>query len=781
MLLRDLLHMRGQVIAVALVVACGVATYVTMRSSYEALISSKDEYYEKYRFADVFSQLKRAPQSLESKLAAIPGVVTAQTRVVVEVTLDVAGVDEPATGRLVSIPQYRVPMLNDIFLRAGRWVEPGRREEVLVSESFSEANGLKVGDSVGAVINGRWEKLLIVGIALSPEYVNEIRGADVFPDHRRFGIFWMAREALGPAFDMEGGFNDVSIALAPGASEAEVIARTDSLLEPYGGLGAYGRSEQLSHRFLSDEISQDRITGIFVPFIFLGIAAFLVHTVLSRLVASQRNQIAVLRAFGYSSAAVGLHYLKFGLAAALTGAVGGTALGIWLGSGLANLYMEFFHFPVLIFRTGPELIGLAVVISAGSAVVGALSAVRKVMSLPPAEAMRPEPPARFRSGLLERLGLRRLLSPAGRMIVRNIERRPIKAMLSVLGIALAVAILVVGRYFFDALDYIIEVQFRTVQREDVAVSFNNPKTSRVKYDLTHLHGVLRMEPFRVVPARLRFEHRSRRVGILGLSPEGQLRRLMDREMNVLALPTEGVVVTAKLAELLGVRVGDLITVEVLEGARPIKQVLVAGSVDEMIGISAYADIRMLNRLMREGPTISGAYLAIDQAASGELYSVLKRTPAVSGVAIREAMLESFLDTIAESLTISTTVLIGFACVIAFGMVYNGSRISLSERGNELASLRVLGFSRREVAVMLFGEQVILTLIAVPFGFAIGYGICAGLALAMESELYRMPVIISLESYAFAFVVVAIAALLSALLVGRRLNRLDLIAVLKARE
>lgn len=779
--MRDLIHLRGQVVAVALVVACGIATYVTMRSSYDALVVSREAYYQEYRFADVFAQLKRAPESLSSEIQSLPGVATTQTRVVLEVTLDVPGLDEPATARLVSIPERRTAILNDLYIRQGRYIEPGRRDEVLVSEAFAEANELQVGQSLEAVINGRWEEMRIVGIALSPEYVHEIRAADVFPDRRRFGILWMSRDTLGPAFDMEGAFNNVTVSLAPGASEPEVIDRLDELLERYGGLGAYGRDEQESHRFLADEIEQDRITGIIVPAIFLGVAAFLIHMVLSRLVATQRDQIAVLKAFGYGNVAVGIHYLKFALVAVLAGTVVGTALGVWFGAALAEVYKQFFRFPVLRFEVGVGTAGLAIAISAGAAFLGAILAVRRVVALPPAEAMRPEPPSNFRPGLFERIGLQKLFSPAARMIVRNIERRRWKAALSILGIALAVAVLVVGRYSFDALDYIIEVHFRTAQREDATITFNNPRTSRARFDVTHLPGVLRAETFRTVPVRLRFEHRSKRVAILGIRPDGELRTLLDRSLRKVDLPPEGLLLSTKLAEVLGAGPGDTITVEVLEGERPVRRVPVVRLVDEWIGLSAYMDSRALSRLMREGETVSGAYLAIDPRFATQLYRLIKRTPAVAGSAFRERMLASFLETVAKSLTISTTVLIVFACVIAFAMVYNSARVALSERGHELASLRVLGFTQREVSVMLLGEQALLTLAAIPLGFAIGLGICALLAQLMNTELYRMPLVLSGQSYAFAFLIIGAAVGLSGLLILKRLYSLDLVAVLKTRE
>lgn len=780
-LIRDLVHLRGQVIAISLVVACGVAVFVTTRTAYDSLLISQATYYADYRFADVFASLKRAPDALVARIAAIPGVASVRTRVVFDVVLDVPGLTEPATGRLVSIPERRVPVLNDLYLRRGRYVEPGRRDEVVVSEAFASANHLEVGDTLGAVLNGRWERLRIVGIVLSPEYVYEIRGTDIFPDNRRFGVLWMSRDAMGPAFNMDGAFNDVVLALAPDANAAEVIARLDRLLDRYGGLGAYGRRDQLSHRFLSDEIAQSRIFGAVLPAIFLGVAAFLLNIVLSRVVSLQRDQIAVLKAFGYTNLTVGLHYGAFALVAVLIGAVAGTGLGLWLGALINRMYVNFYRFPVLRYEVGPTAIGLAVGVAAVAALVGAWSSVRRAVALPPAEAMRPEPPTRFRSGWLERSGLQRWLSPPARMILRNVTRRPARAALSVLGMAFAVAILVLGRYFVDAIRYIADVQFRIVQRDDVTVTFHDPLPARTRHAIQQLPGVLAAEPFRTVAARVRFGHRTRRTGLIGLVPNGRLHRLIDTQLHPLDVPAEGVLLTRKLAEILAVSPGDMLTVEVLEGERPVRSVPVAGVVDELVGLSAYMDIRALHRLMREGGSVSGAFLAVDARVGPRLYSELKQMPAVGGVAIRTVALQSFEDTLAKSMGIFTTVLVVFACVIAVAMVYNAARIALSERGRELASLRVLGFTRGEVAVLLLGEQALLTLLAIPLGWLIGYEICALLAQQYQWELFRLPLVVRSDNYAFAFLIVILAALLSGLVVRRRLDRLDLVEVLKTRE
>jgi putative ABC transport system permease protein len=781
-LIRDVIHLRGQVIAVTLVIACGVASFVAMRSTYNSLLLSRQSYYEAYRFAEIFAQLKRAPDSLGTRIGEIPGVARSEFRVIADVTLDIPGLTEPGRGRIVSIPEKRAPILNDIYLKEGRYLEPGANNEVLASAAFAEANGLRPGSTISAVINGSWQELRIVGLALSPEYVYEIRGGEIFPDARRSGVLWMSREALGPAFNMKGAFNDVSLTLSNGAIQANVIQQLDALLAGYGGLGAYNRDDQVSNRFLINELAELQVTGSFIPAIFLAVTAFLIHLVLSRLVATERQEIAVLKAFGYGNYSIGFHYLKLAFLVILGGVVLGVGVGWYFGYKITELYMEFFRFPSLSYELAPTVVAAACLISLVAASVGALSAVRRSVALPPAEAMRPEPPTKFRGGFLEQLGFHQLVPTSVRIILRNLERRPGKAMLSVLGIALATGLLVVGFFlYFDTIDRIIDVQFNAVQREDVSVVFHEPRAAGVKYDLANLPGVIRVEPFRTVSARLRFAHRTRRTALMGLQSNSDLRRVVAKDFQTVALPPDGLLLTTKLAEILGVKPGQKITVEVLEGERPVREIAFAGGVDELVGLSAYMDIRALNQLMDEGETSSGAFLLADSRAMPELYAQLKQTPAVSAVSIPATVLASFNETIARTMNTSTIILIGFAVIIAFGMVYNGARIALSERGHELASLRVLGFSRGEIGVMLLGEQAILTILAIPVGFALGYGMAGLITISIDTELVRFPLFISVKTYTLAFLVIAGAAFLSGYLVLWRLRNLDLVGVLKTRE
>ena len=778
---RDLRHMSGQIIATSIVVACGVASFVSMRTTYDSLNVSQQTYYSNYRFADVFASLKRAPESVRTRIESIPGVAEVQTSVVAEVAIDLPDLPEPAQGKLVSITPHQAKGLNDLHLLRGRYIEPARTGEVIVSGAFAGANGFVPGDRIDANINGRKRKLTIVGVALSPEYIYEIRPGDIFPDNRRYGIIWINRHEVASAYQMDGAFNDVALTLAPGASEDSVIESLDKILEEYGGLGAYGRIDQQSFRFISNEFSQLRTFGMFLPIVFLGVTAFLLHLVLSRLVKTEREQIGLLKAFGYSNIRIAVHYLLFALCCITSGVVIGIALGLWLGSAMTDMYTEYFHFPVLVFRAGWDVMAVSILLSVVAAFVGAITSLIAVVTIPPAEAMRPEAPASYTPGWFERFGLQSLVSPANRIIVRNLAREPWRATLAMIGISFAAALLFTGFYFFDAIDQIVEVQFHKAIREDVMVTFHSPRPGRVRYEMLDLPGVRNAEFFRAVPVRLRNGHLKKRIGLQGIEGEALLHRIVDKDGVVQTLPTAGLLVSGELADQLDVDIGDKLTVEVLEGRRPVRQVTVVQTMDEMLGMNAYMEIRSLNRLIDEDDAVSGAFLSVDNDKLDQLYLQLKKMPSIAGVGLPGVILKGFEDTFARTIGGFTFFLVGFSSAIVFGVVYNAARVALSERGRELASLRVLGFTRREIAHILFGEQAILTLFAVPIGWVVGIILCNLMNNLVDREILRLPLVFSTKTFALTALIVASASLVSGLIVSRRLQSLDLIEVLKTRE
>jgi putative ABC transport system permease protein len=780
-LVRDLIHMKGQAIAIMLVIAAGVGTFVMSLCAYESLREGKDRFYRNFRFAEVFCSARRCPDSLIPRIKQIPGVAVVETRLVYDVLLDVPEMTEPAKARLISVPDTGEQKLNKVYISRGRMIEPGRSGEVVVSEMFADAHGFVPGDTVDAILNGRIQTFKIVGIALTPEYVIQMQGGTLLPDKKRFGIFWMNQRELESAFDMSGAFNDVCLKLSYDANEQEVIAQLDSLLEPYGTIGAFGRDEQLSHQYVTDELFQLRTMAMIAPAIFFSVAAFLLNIVISRIISQQREQIAALKAFGYSNLEVGFHYMNMVLIISFLGTLAGTLFGIWMAINLTEMYQEFYKFPQLSFQINMAAIMWAVLLTTAATLIGTWLAVRRAVRLPPAEAMRPEPPPNFRPTFVERFIPAHLLPQAARMIVRNVERKPIKAATSIIGIAMAVAVMVLGSFSLDALNYLIEFQFRKAQRQDLTIGFVEPATSSVMHELAQMEGVLDSETIRGVATRLRFQHRSRRVAIVGLEPNPQLFRLLDADEKPVTVPEHGIMLNSKLAELLGVKLGDEITVEVLEEKRPVVQVEVTAIVNEFGGINAYMDKALVHKLLKESAVASGAFLKVDQNFVETVYHELESRPGVGSVEIKDAAIQSFRETIAENMLTMRSFNILFAALIAIGVVYNSARISLSEQSRDLATMRVIGFTRREVSTVLLGELALFTLVAIPLGWLIGYAFAALMILGLDTENYRIPLVVSRSTFAFASLVVIIAAFFSGLIVQRRISKLDLVAVLKTRD
>ncbi len=779
-LLRNLWTMKSQAFAIALVIGCGVAMSVMSLSTLRSLQATRQTYYERFRFADVFAGFKRGPLSLRSRVQQLPGVAQVDTRVVQSVNLIVEGLREPAVGKLISIPDHGPPKLNRLYLRRGRMPEPGRMEAV-VGESFAVAHNFQPGSNVKAILNGRLRTLKIVGIALSPEHIIEISAGDVLPDNKRFGIFWLTSTEMEAAFDMEGACNDLSLSLMRGANESDIIRRLDNLLDDWGGIGSYGRGDQLSHRFTSDEIQQLRAMGLVTPVIFMSVAAFMLNMVMTRMLDMQREQIAALKAFGYYNSEITFHYLKLvGLIVAV-GVVAGAGFGIWMGHGLTKLYTQFFHFPVFVFEFDWQTTLLTAFVCAAAAIAGTYGALRSASRLPPAEAMRPKSPGNFRQSIPERLGLLEWMPQTWRMILRQIQRKPIKTSFSVLGIAMAAGVVVLGSYATDALDFIVDFQYRQAQRQDLWVNLAEASPLDAVQDLQHMPGVIKVESFRALPVRVRVGSKSRRLTIMGMEQRRDIFRILDQSGQAPELTDDGIVVSEKLAELLGISVGDTVTVEVLEGKRAVVDVCVVGTVDDLSGTNGFALRPFVNRMAQEGAFVSGAWLSVDPLHLDRLYSELKATPHVVGVTAKAVSIQSFLDTIGENQMRMQGFVIGFAIAIAAGVVYNTARISLSERDRELATMRVLGFTRGEISVVLLGELALLTIAAIPIGLVIGYGMAWLSSLSIHTDLFRIPLVIAPATYGRAAIIVLVSAVVSGLIVRRRLDKLDLFAVLKGQE
>jgi putative ABC transport system permease protein len=778
-LVRDLWTLRGQVFTIALVLASGIASFIMSISTLESLQVTRAAVYSEFAFAEVFANVTRAPAPVADEIAAIPGVATVETRVSGATRIELPGFADPVMGQLVSIPDEGQPQLNRLFLRQGRL--PQEPDEMVISDGFAEVHALQLGDSLQAVINGRQETLQITGIGLAPDYIYQMGASAGFPDIERFAVLWMQRSALATALDMEGAWNEISMTLAPGVREEDVIERIDLALDRYGGLGAYGRDDQISNRFLNEEFRQLQNIAGMVPVIFLGVAAFLLNVVISRLIGTERDQVATLKAFGYSNLQVGYLYAKFVAVIVLLGTAGGVAIGVILGQLLSGLYRDFYRFPYLNYFLSLQTVAWATGITTFAAALGTFRAVRRGVTLPPAQAMRPEAPPTYRPSFLERIGLQRFLTQPSRMILRDLQRRPVKSLFSILGISAACAVVIFGSFFADAVRRAVDIEFRFARSDDMTVMFSRPLSRRALYEIETIPGVEHAEPFRMVPVTLYHGAATYRTQLEGYTGETKLRRLIDQDLNFVNIPAEGILLNSYAADLLGLETGDTVRVEVMQGRQLERDVPVVGIIEQYMGSSGYMRLDRLNHLVDDAQSISGVSLAVAPGAADAINNRLEEMAWVSGVQDLEAAIANFNETFAEQILIFISISSLFAAAIAFGVIYNSARISLAERSRELASLRVLGYTRGEISYILLGQLALITLLAIPIGFLFGRILGAVMIANSDTEFFRIPLYVDDATLARAALTVLGAAAFSALVVRRKLDQLDLIGVLKTRE
>ena len=780
-LLRDLWRMRGQAVAIALVLAAATATFVLSVGVHRSLLQTREAYYQRNSFADVFADMTRAPRSVVARIAAIPGVGRAEGSIQQFAALDYPGRIEPMRALINSVDEGGRTQLNRILLRGGRLPRPGEAGEVVVDEVFAKVNDLRLGSSIDALIHGRKQRLHVVGLGLAPNYIYAIAPGDLIPDDRRFGIFWMGREALEAATDRKEAINSLSLTLEPGASQADVIREVDAVIARYGGSGAYGRDDHMSHAFLDNELMQLEALTRVIPPIFLLVSTFLVYIVLGRMIRTERTQIGLMKAFGYSNQAIGWHYLKFALTVALIAAAIGSLAGIWMGQGMTRLYAQYYRFPFLYYEISPAIFLGAAGLSLGAAALGALGGMREAAGLRPAEAMTPPPPPIYRAGAIERLGGKLAFTATGHMIARHIVRWPGRSAVTVVGVALSMGLLFATMQFMDSSRAMLEGYFYRAQRQDLTVTFVEPRSEAVLYALKQLPGVVRVEAIKAVPVKLSRGNRVER-GAIESAPSGSLLTArIDREGHEIALPPGGVMLSRQMADKLAVRSGDRILVQMLGGRRTIATLPVVGIVDEFIGERVYASQATLDRLARDAAPVGSALLRIDPQHRERVLAELKEMPVVLGVTERDAALRKFEQMIDDNLFTMLGFYIAFASAIAVGVVYNSARILFSERAHELATLRVLGYHRGEVAVVLLGELAVLVMLAVPLGCLFGYGLAQLMTAMFSSDLFRLPFAPSRASYGYSALVVLAAAALTALAVARRVLGLDMVRVLKGRE
>lgn len=779
-LIRDLGRLWLPALAISMVLACGIMTLVSMQGTEATLTLTRADYYRDQAFAQIFAHAERIPAETGKAIAALPDLERVELRSTAAGRFHLGSVE--GTVQVVSLPPDGLPALNRPLLRAGLMPDPAHDGEIALAEGFAQANGLRMGDRLSLTILGRTAEYRVTGTVLSPEFIYAPRPGSMMPDDRRHGIVWITARELQALLGQPGVSNDLLATLRPGASAERAIAAIDRLLDLYGGTGAYGRDRQVSDVFLTNELAQLRTLAVWLPPVFLIVSAFLVNMVLDRLIRLERHHIGLLKAVGYGTGRIVAHYLTLAVAIGLPGLVLGWAAGWGLGVLLTDLYTEYFRFPRLAFRADAASFGWSGLAATAALVLGAARSVLSSARLPPALAMAPPAPPRFGRSLVDPLAQALGLGRLAMMVMRSVLRQPIRAGTTALGVAAAVAILVASFFTFDVIDVIMRDIFSRTNRQDVVLTLTGQaQPGALRQAALHLPGVIEAEADRIYPVRLVHGAHDRLTSLRVHEGTSRLVHVLDAQGRPASPSPAGLMLPAALAEALDAGPGDLIQVELLAAPRESYQMIVGGLVRQSMGQEAHADAALMGRLMRRPPPATAVNLRLDPTRRPAFDAAISKAPGVLAATDLTELEAQFQAEVNDSLLVETLIFSAIGMLITLGVVYNAARIQLAERAHELATLRVLGYTRTEVASVLVGEQMVVVILALPFGLLGGYGLAAAMSRGFSSEIVTMPLVVD-RSTLFAAAAIALGtALVTSVAVARGLARVDLVSALKSRE
>lgn len=772
---REILSFKAQVFSIGIVVGIGIGVYFGFSTTYESLLESRDRFYQSAKLPDLFTRVSKAPNYLLSQIRGIEGTEQVEGRIEQDALISLPKMTEPGVGHFISIPAGQ-PELSQLFLVKGRLPNPN---EILVSEGFFNAQTLKLGDSLFATLNGKQKEFSISGVAVSPEHIIAIQPGSPMPDDLHFAVIWIHQSVLESTLDMRASFNSLALTVKPNSSIERIKTEIDDLLSRYGGTNTYSRDKQISAVYVREELKQLSVQAQSIPIIFFLVAAFILNIVISRLVRTQRTQIATLKAVGHRNITISQYYFTLSFLIVLIGALFGILLGVWIGKNMVELYGYYYHFPILVYKFSFSRLFISILFGFGTAFIGTYSSLKKVFRLQPAEAMRPPAPISYANSWLENRGIFQFLKPQMRMVIRGIATSPFRSIMVGLGVSFSIVLLVLGLFWGDSLETLLMGQYGFRQKETGRIQLTREMQNSVVYQIARLPGVIEAEGYRTVPVEIKFNNERETSSIIGYPPNFKLSEVMDEDFNPIPLPTSGLHIGELLANKLGVQIGDQLDLEVLSSKKPKFTLTVRQIIPSFFENNILTSRKELAQIMQTDDLVNQV-LFRSFGDSTELYTKLKEIPTVLSVTYKDSAMKVFYDTSAKFLLVFAFIFSLFAGAIAFGISYNNLRVTLSERDWEVSTLMILGFKNSEVFKILISEVFTLVIGFIPLGWVMGYYNAKWLLLKLSMEEFPIPFHVSQFTYFLSAIIVVGATGISFLLIFLRLKKLDLVATLKSR-
>ncbi|SHK12211.1 ABC transporter permease [Paramaledivibacter caminithermalis] len=765
----------GQAIAVITVIAIGLLVYTAMKMAALNLENTLNEYYDLTNFADIYVQVVKIPGNEVKDLENKYGITNAQGRVVSDVPLKVEDEEEKVTIRIISIPNND-ERINNIYLIEGDGIK-NKNKDVLVVEQFAKARNIAIGDTLSVQMNGKLYNLNVAGIVSSPEYIYLMENEQtLIPMPGKFGVVFVADELARQSFGFGSSYNEIVIKVKDENEIDKIEDKLEKVLKKYGVKRIIVRDNQLSNRMISEEINQLKNMAKVVPVIFLGVAALIIAVMISRMVKKDRVPIGVMKALGYKNIDIVLHYIKYSLVIGILGAIIGTNLGMLLAGAMTKMYLQYFNIPILKINYYYRYIMSAILLASIFCITAGLWGGKRVLKILPAESMRPEAPRSGKRILIERIKIIwSNLSFSWKMVMRNIFRNKKRFMFILVGISLSFAMLFLTFYQFNTALFMFENHYGDFQRMDYNINFSKPMNQRVIKDLKHLVNIDSIEPKVEFPFEIKNGWKSKVVNIIGIKRDTIFYKFENLNDEIINLPDEGIVLSENLAKFLDVSKGDTITINSFIPHRDDIHIIIKDVIKQSLGINAYMDIDQMQFKLLDKELITGAYIDSNDAVKKKL-SNLKNLTSIQSLQDLQNIFKQFL-----SLTISSiSILVIFSGILGFAVVYNSTIMGISERRLELSSLRVMGFSRKEIFWMIVKENLIMTIFGIIVGIPIGLSFVKGVEKAFSNELYTLRGDISFSIFLFSILLTVFFVVAAQLFTLKKIYKLDFMEALKSR-
>ncbi len=775
---RTMLENKRSYVACILIIAVGMASYSAFSNVVQGLYSAKEEYYRDFKFADVFSTVTAMPINKTDELKNMKGIEDVSARLIKDVRVVLPQKDKIITLRLIGVDADAVK-LNNYFVTGNNLVND---KDLLLGKGFFDYYKYKFGDTINLIISGRIYTFNISGMAQSPEYVYTIPdNGGMFPDSSAFDIAFVKKETLEKITNSIGIVNNVAFKLSGGTTFEDIKSPLESELKKYGMLSLVEQKNQVSNFMLGQELTQLQSTATSMPSLFLIISAVILYIVLRRVIEQERTQVGTLKAFGYSNREVLFHYLQFGFITGFLGGTIGSLLGIPLSSSMLTMYTQFFNFPHINATFSSAYIVGGTLLATLTGVFAAFMAVKSLLKLSPADAMRPASPNIVNSFSLDgNFFVKTFLNSTGRMSLRYIFRNKMRSIFILLSITISFGIMSFIFSYNIMMDQIIFDQLTKVQIYDLKVGLKNavPYNVAIKA-LSEVRGIDDIDALLEVPVTMKYKNIAINGLITSISEDSSLYKIIDDHYKQYLPPKDGIILNKNIAKKLGIEKNSVIEISTPMFKNKI-EIRVADVISQNFGSGCYIDSDAFCKIFGIEKTANSIIVKGDSDITASVKQLTLDAKNVSLVEDKSSSLKMIQDLMA-SYNFMIYMMGIIAVLVSFAIIYNISSVSLSERKRELATMRVLGLTATETMEVVSFEHWLLCFIGIIIGIPFSNFLKISMAQSLNSDMYSFPTVTPLNAYIFAAISCGISVFLSNNTSFKKIKTFDLVDVLKERE